>query len=201
MFGCGGNRETVKPPNGGKTAIIGYSGSGKSTLAKYLGKKYQIPVLHLDQVHWLPGWRERERLESAEIVGRFLDENESWIIDGNYSAMEYERRMAEADQIIFLKFNRFACLSRAFRRYFCNRGRTRKSMTEGCPEKMDLEFIWWILHEGRTGRQKKKYRTVQEKYGKKLTVIRNQRELDFMIKRYGIIERENYNLPKSKNSG
>lgn len=182
MFGCGGNRETVKPPNGGKTAIIGYSGSGKSTLAKYLGKKYQVPVLHLDQVHWLPGWRERERLESAEIVGRFLDENEFWVIDGNYSAMEYERRMAEADQIIFLKFNRFACLSRAFHRYFCNRGRTRKSMTEGCPEKMDLEFIWWILHEGRTGRQKKKYRAVQEKYGKKLTVIRNQRELDFIVK-------------------
>lgn len=73
-------------------------------------------------------------------------------------------------------------------------------MTEGCPEKMDLEFIWWILHEGRTGRQKKKYRAVQEKYGKKLTVIRNQGELDFMVKLYGVIERENYNLPKSENS-
>ena len=39
-----------------KIMVIGYSGSGKSTLAEYLGKKYQIPILHLDHIFWLPGW-------------------------------------------------------------------------------------------------------------------------------------------------
>ena len=68
-----------------RIVIIGYSGSGKSTLAKTLGKHYNIPVLHLDSVHFLSGWVERDRNEFNEIVKKFINENESWIIDGNYS--------------------------------------------------------------------------------------------------------------------
>ena len=49
-----------------KILIMGYSGSGKSTLAGYLGKKYGIPVLHLDHVFWLPGWKARPREENGE---------------------------------------------------------------------------------------------------------------------------------------
>ena len=42
-----------------KIAILGTSGSGKSTLAQTLGAAYHAPVLHLDTVHFLPGWVER----------------------------------------------------------------------------------------------------------------------------------------------
>ena len=42
-----------------KIAILGTSGSGKSTLAKRLGEAYGLPVLHMDTVHFLPGWVER----------------------------------------------------------------------------------------------------------------------------------------------
>lgn len=69
-----------------RIAIIGYSGSGKSTLAAQLGQSYGVPVLHLDSVHWLPGWVERAREEEKALVRAFLDQNESWVIDGNYSA-------------------------------------------------------------------------------------------------------------------
>lgn len=165
-----------------KVAVIGYSGCGKSTLATYIGKKCKVPVLHLDQVHWLPGWQEREREESKEIVGQFLNENSSWVIDGNYSALWHERRMKEADTIIFLKFNRFSCLLRAWKRYCRNRGQVRASMGEGCIEKMDLEFVWWILSKGRAGKQSKGYQEVLEKYGKKTAVVRNQRELELVGK-------------------
>lgn len=34
-----------------KIAVMGYSGSGKSTLAKFLGEKYNVPVLHFDRIH------------------------------------------------------------------------------------------------------------------------------------------------------
>lgn len=47
-----------------KIAILGYSGSGKSTLARRLGEQYGIPVLHLDRVQFLPGWRERDPEEA-----------------------------------------------------------------------------------------------------------------------------------------
>lgn len=160
-----------------KIAIIGYSGCGKSTLAKHLGEIYQIPVLYLDRVFWLPNWKSREREESANIVKQFLDTNDSWVIDGNYSYMEKERRMKEADRIIFLNFNRFSCLYRAFHRYFTYRGQTRESMGEGCEEKMDLEFAWWILHAGRTKAEKQEFQKILQKYPEKCVVIKNQRQL------------------------
>ena len=42
-----------------KIQIYGYSGSGKSTLAHDLGAKLELPVLHMDTVHFLPGWQVR----------------------------------------------------------------------------------------------------------------------------------------------
>ena len=56
-----------------KIAILGTSGSGKSTLAQTLGAAYHAPVLHLDTVHFLPGWVERPLDEENAIVRRFLD--------------------------------------------------------------------------------------------------------------------------------
>lgn len=49
-------------------------------------------------------------------------------------------------------------------------------------EKMDLEFVWWILFEGRSGKQDWQYQKVLKKYGKKTVVIRNQRELELVGK-------------------
>ena len=91
--------------------------------------------------------------------------------------MEKERRMEEADRIIFLNFNRFSCLFRAYRRYFKYRGQTRESMGEGCEEKIDLEFVWWILHAGRTREEKRNYQKILQKYPEKCIVIKNQRQL------------------------
>ena len=82
-----------------KIAILGTSGSGKSTLAKRLGETYGLPVLHMDTVHFLPGWVERPFEEEETIIRRFLDENAGgWVIDGNYTKTCYARRLEEADQ-------------------------------------------------------------------------------------------------------
>lgn len=133
-----------------KIAIIGYSGSGKSTLAKYLAKHYDISLLHLDTLQFLPNWEMSDLHGSEEQVKTFLNENLSWVIDGNYSSCCYEERMEQADQIIFLNFSRWDCLLRAAKRYSKNRGKVRGSMAQGCPEKFDWEFIRWILLDGRT---------------------------------------------------
>lgn len=161
-----------------KIMIIGYSGSGKSTLARYLGKKYQAPVLHLDHVFWLPGWRERPREEMHKIVTHFLNSHSSWIIDGNYRKTGYERRLAEADRIIFLSFNRFSCLYRVWKRYRKYRGQTRRDMGHGCTEKLDWEFIRGVFGEGRDAKNQAAYQEVCKRYSHKVFVIKNQRQLD-----------------------
>lgn len=156
-----------------RIAIIGYSGSGKSTLAQKLGKSYQCVVLHLDCVHWLPEWQERETEEQIKIVSGFLDTHDSWVIDGNYKSTCYERRMEEATQIIFLAFPAYLCLYRAIKRFFMYRGKSRESMTEGCNEKIDREFLWWILHEGRDKIHRERYQKIYEKYAEKVVVLRS----------------------------
>lgn len=166
-----------------RIAIIGYSGSGKSTLAGLYGKAHGLPVLHLDTTHWLPGWQERPKEERASIVRKFLDENESWVIDGNYSGVFYDERMEKADRIIFMNFNRFTCLYRAWKRKVKYSGKSRPDMTEGCNEKLDREFAMWILRDSRTKKALDRYRSGKEKYPEKFIEIHSQRELDAYIKK------------------
>ena len=166
-----------------KIAIIGYSGSGKSTLAQILGKRCQCDVLHLDCVHWLPGWQERDIAEKNEIVSEFLDTHRRWIIDGNYKSTCFERRMEEAAQIIFLEFPVYICLYRALKRYFTYRGQSRASITEGCNEKIDKEFLWWIIHEGRDKNHKKMYQKLFEKYPNKMTVLKNPKSVKLFLEK------------------
>lgn len=163
-----------------KIAVIGYSGAGKSTLAQRLGEKLALPILHLDTVHWLPGWKAREREECMAIVSAFLDENSErgWVIDGNYKKLSHERRMEEADRIIFLDYPALRCLVRAYKRYFRYKGKSRASMTEGCEEKIDLEFIKWILHGGRTREIRANYEHLARKYPEKFIRCRNDKQVE-----------------------
>lgn len=161
-----------------KIAIIGYSGSGKSTLARKLGEIYHAEVLHLDQVQFLPRWEERPMAEKAQIVSSFLDSHDAWVIDGNYSKLSYDRRMQEADQIILLLFGRLTCLRRVYRRYRTYRNTTRPDVTTGCEEKLDWEFVKWILWEGRSKRARARYQGILTTYPQKTVLIKNPRQLN-----------------------
>ncbi len=164
-----------------KIAVIGYAGSGKSTLARTLGERYGIPVLHFDTVQFTPNWQERDREEAHRMVHEFM-ENPEWVIDGTYSKFEYERRMDEADQIIFLDLPRLSCFFRALKRYVSFRGKQRPDMADGCNEKMDLEFIWWLLWKGRTRQKREKFQRVLDAYPEKTMVLKNQREIDHFLR-------------------
>jgi len=160
-----------------KIAVIGYSGAGKSTLAQRLGEKYGAPVLHLDTVQWLPGWRERSDAEQQRMVREFLDRNDAWVIDGNYGGLSHARRMEEADVIVELLLPRAVCLVRVLRRYLRWRGRTRPDMGEGCPEKVDAEFLRWVLRDGRTKRKRESFARIARQYPEKTTVLKSARAL------------------------
>lgn len=166
-----------------KIAIVGYSGSGKSTLARTLGERMCLPVLHLDQVQFLPGWQTRDKAEQQRLVTEFLDGHESWIVDGNYASLSWERRMAEADRIVVLLFGRIACLRRVVRRRLAYRGRTRPDVTQGCPEKLDGEFLQWVLRDGRSERARSRYLGLRAQYPDKTAVLRTQRALDDYLRK------------------
>ena len=166
-----------------KIMITGYSGSGKSTLCRKLSERYHTPFLHLDTIQFLPGWEVRADAEKQDIIRSFLDEHpDGWVIDGNYRSLSYERRCEEADVILQLLFNRLDCLFRCMYRYHIYKGKNRPDMTEGCNEKLDWEFLRWILWDGRSKEIRQCYQRIREQYPDKVVVIRNQRQLDSYLK-------------------
>ncbi|MDO5520704.1 MAG: DNA topology modulation protein [bacterium] len=164
-----------------KLAILGYSGCGKSTLAKYLGQMYQIPVLYLDTVQYLPDWKVRELSEAVTMVSEFMRQD-SWVIDGNYIKYLQRERLEQADYIVFMDFPRIVCFIRAYKRYLKYRNRTRESMAKGCNEKMDREFVWWLLHKGREKKRRKHYQEIVAEFSEKTVIIKSQRQLDEFMK-------------------
>ena len=166
-----------------KIAIIGYSGSGKSTLARKLAEAYNLPVLHFDTVQFRPNWEIRPQASKEIMTKTFLDLHPSWIVDGNYSKLSFARRMEEADVIIMLLFNKASCLYRVTRRYLTYKNSSRPDMADGCKEKLDWEFVKWILWDGRTKESKARYQGVISRYPNKTIVVKNQRQLNQVQKK------------------
>lgn len=86
--------------------------------------------------------------------------------------------MEQADLIVFLNFNRWQCLYRVIKRYLRYRNRTRSDMTQGCNEKIDPEFIRWILWEGRTKRFLDRRDRLIRRYEDKVVVLSDQQQID-----------------------
>ena len=161
-----------------KIAVLGYSGSGKSTLARELGALYRLPVLHLDSVQFLPGWQTRDREEARGMVRVFLDTHTEWVIDGNYRRFDQEERLEQADLIVLMLFPRMVSLFRCWKRYRKYKNTTREDMSPGCNEKLDAEFVRWILWEGRTRGVRAHYRRIAKQYAEKTVILRSQRQID-----------------------
>lgn len=126
---------------GERILILGCSGSGKSTLARKLGELLELEVIHLDRYWWQPGWQQAPAEEWQEHLDRLLMK-ERWIMDGNYLP-SLPIRLVHSDTVIFLDFPRPLCLWRIFKRRFQYRGRSRDCIAEGCPERIDWEFLKW----------------------------------------------------------
>ena len=132
--------------------IIGLGGAGKSTLAQKLGEKLGLEVLHLDRFYWSSGWIKPAPEEWTRTVTKLIS-RDSWIIDGDYSGT-LTQRIAACDTIIFLDLPAIVCLWRITKRRLLYRSKTRPDMAAGCPEKLDLEFVQWVLGYTRQTRPK-----------------------------------------------
>jgi adenylate kinase family enzyme len=126
-----------------RVLIIGPCGSGKSTLARELAPRMRLPLVHMDQLGWQAGWVETEK---AELNARLAEAvaGEEWLIEGNYGST-MTPRLERADTVIYLDFPIRLCLSRLVKRIITHRGQSRPDMPEGCPERFDLAFFWYVM--------------------------------------------------------
>lgn len=125
-----------------RVLIIGPCGSGKSTLARELAPRLGLPLVHMDQLGWQAGWVETGK---AELHARLADvvAQDTWLIEGNYGST-LAPRLARADTVIYLDLPIRLCLWRLVRRIVSHRGRSRPDMPEGCPERFDAAFFWYV---------------------------------------------------------
>jgi len=131
-----------------RVAVVGPGGAGKSTFARLLGERAALPVFHLDQYFWNPGWIETPRDEWRQRQSE-LFAADRWIADGNYGGT-FDERFARADTVIIVARSRLACVAAAVGRSARNHGQSVQAA--GCPERFDLAFYRWIWNYERDSR-------------------------------------------------
>lgn len=65
-------------------------------------------------------------------------------MDGNFGGTLNER-LERSDLVVFFDFPTRVCVRRVLARWIRYRGRTRPDLHPGCPEKIDIPFLMWIL--------------------------------------------------------
>lgn len=125
-----------------RVLVIGPCGAGKSTLATILARRLDLPVFHMDQLNWRPGWVESSKDEIRESLSAIVT-TDRWLIDGTYGGTLGER-LVRADTVVYLDYPIRLCVARLLRRIWTYRGRSRPDMTEGCPERFNLPFLIYL---------------------------------------------------------
>jgi adenylate kinase family enzyme len=149
-----------------RVAVVGSGGAGKSTFARTLGRVTELPVVHLDEYYWHPGWVETSRDEWSIVQGDLVAQDR-WIIDGNYSNT-FDLRFARADTVIVLAFPRRVCIYRALKRVSLNWH--RDAQAQGCPERFDITFLRWLWEFPYKGRPE--LDAALQRYDGRLNVVR-----------------------------
>lgn len=162
-----------------KILVIGFSASGKTTFSDRLSKILNIEVMHLDTYHFLDNWVERDNDEFEKIVNEFISKDD-YIVEGNYTGIA-KKRFEEADIVFYFGFNRFKCLYGQIRRYFKYKNKVRDEYITDCKEKMDIEFIKWILYKGRTKKKKKHFLQITNN-AKEHYIFKNRRQVNKYLK-------------------
>lgn len=95
-----------------KIIVIGCPGGGKSTFAKKINQILNLPLFYLDMLYYNPDGTHISKEELEEKLKKIFQENDEWIIDGNYQKT-LEMRIKECDTIFLLDYPIEICLAGA----------------------------------------------------------------------------------------
>ncbi len=124
-----------------KILVIGCPGSGKSYLSRELKLIFDYPILHLDYIYHIDNEHQISKEELREKIKEFVESNQQFIIDGNYTGtLEY--RLQYADTVILYMIDTDICINNAIKRMKEPR---RNDMAPGFDNSvMDDDFLEYI---------------------------------------------------------
>lgn len=167
-----------------RVMIIGQPGAGKSTLARLLGERTGLPVIHIDKIHWKPGWIERDAKRKRDLC-REVHKQAEWIFEGGHS-ITWEERRERCDTLIWLDLPLWLRAWRVVARTLRNYGHSRPDLPENCPEQFRLEFYVWIWRTRKTARAKMGTLFETTTPPKVRIKLRNQREVAAFLSQFSV---------------
>ena len=132
-----------------RIAIVGPGGAGKSTLARALGARTGLPVVHLDEHFWRPGWIETRR-EEWRLVQRPCSRATSGSPTATTAARSRNGSRAPSSSCSST-FPAWRTIPRVVRRVYARNG---PMQAPGCPDRLSIEFLLWIARYRRRTRPK-----------------------------------------------
>lgn len=155
-----------------------YSENGKSTFAEFLDDTYGLPVLHLDTVHWLAGWRRRTFEDERTIVSRFLNEQDGRVVDGNYQKICFMERIPQLSRVGHhaIRAHR-PSQAHPFPKDREQAHNTRRHYT-GKQREDRPGFFRWVLVEWRDGHNRKIYQSIGDDFVNRVVTRKIKKELD-----------------------
>ncbi len=159
--------------------MVGPGGAGKSVFARELARRIGLPVVHLDEHFWRPGWIARPGDEWRRIQ-RELVAGDRWVMDGNYGGT-FDVRFERADTVIVLHPSRLTCVGGALRRWLRNRGAAVQA--DGCPEHLDRDFLWWIWRYGHDSRPRLDAALDRHRHHLQIIELRSRSDVESFLRR------------------
>ena len=101
-------------------------------------------------------------------------------MDGNY-ASSLDIRLPRVDTVFWLDHPRHLCVRRVLGRVAGNYGRVRDGLPEGCPERLDLEFLRYIWNFN--AKQRPRLKAALEKFGSHATLhtLKSDRDVERVL--------------------
>ncbi|MCL3860327.1 AAA family ATPase [Actinotalea sp. K2] len=123
------------PPR--RVRVVGNSGSGKTTAARVVAERLGVPLLEVDAIVHLTGWRTASQAEFETAMRDFLTSPEArdgWVVDGNY-ATRLTAVTDAADTVLWLDHSRAVVMTRLVGRTLA-RALTRRELWNGNRERL-----------------------------------------------------------------
>ena len=168
----------LPPPNlPERIWVVGPCGAGKTTLARHLARHLGVEALHLDDIHWRPGWVEAPAQDTARHLAQ-VAAHPRWVIDGNYTRLRVQHAARTQlyvwlDLPLRVTFPRLVqrCLVRAWRQEIVCNG-NRESLGRTLLHKDSL-LLWSLTSDG------PRRRVLTREFADRTHVhLRSQREAD-----------------------
>ncbi len=137
-------------PRPHRILVVGTSGTGKSTLAGKLSLGLRIRDVELDDLYWNANWVPSTNEVFVEKVRRVIEENETWVIHGNYGQSR-PLTWPRATALIWLDYSFPLTFARATRRTALRwlrreelwSARNRESLRKTLFTKDSI--LWWVI--------------------------------------------------------